>query len=431
MQGGSAVADGDGLDDRSENEQYGTDPYDADTDGDGYTDGAEVSAGTDPTDSESVIEGIYVTVDERTSIEQDFEFELMIQMGDVAFLLDTTCSMGSTITSMRSEFSQIVTSVASVLPMAEYGVASYDDYYYSIYGYPPDKPFELRQQITSDISAVQSALSGLSTHNGYDWPESGMEALYQGFSGAGYDMNCNSNYDSQYDVRPFLSSSSDPFNGSGGQSYNGGTTPGGGDGGGFGCRPYALPVIIYATDADLRDPMAGYGTPNGCPADANRSSVISSASAVNGYLIGIGARTSDAIPQMNQLAAATNSYADTDGDGAADDLLVFQWTGSSAALRNTITNAIHDLVDSIRFSTVSLEVEGDDHGFITDVDPESYTISGSASGQVIDFTLTFRGAVAATEEDQVFLVTLNVIGDGSILLDTLDIWIRVPGSSYP
>ena len=38
--------------------------------------------------------------------------------------------------------------------------------------------------------------------------------------------------------------------------------------------------------------------------------------------------------------------------------------------------------------------------------------------------------VAATTEDQLYRLTLNVIGDGSILLDTLDIIVLVPGSSY-
>jgi hypothetical protein len=64
------------------------------------------------------------------------------------------------------------------------------------------------------------------------------------------------------------------------------------------------------------------------------------------------------------------------------------------------------------------------------VDPESYSISDTASGQTVDFTLDFLGAVAATEEDQVFNLTLNVIGDGTVLLDTMDIFVLVPGSSY-
>jgi hypothetical protein len=123
--------------------------------------------------------------------------------------------------------------------------------------------------------------------------------------------------------------------------------------------------------------------------------------------------------------------ADTDGDGVADDLLVFTWTGSSAAFRDTVTNAIEDLINSIRFSKVALEVEGDEWGFVTHIEPVFYdNIEPSAGVDVLDFTLHFRGVVAATTEDQLYSLTLNVIGDDNILLDTLDIIVVVPGTSY-
>ena len=124
------------------------------------------------------------------------------------------------------------------------------------------------------------------------------------------------------------------------------------------------------------------------------------------------------------------AMADTDGDGAADDKLVFTWSGSSASLRTTIVDAISDLVDSVQFSEVVLEVEGDDYGFVKSISPESYTLSSSANGQKLDFDLTFRGAVAAADTDQTYKITLNVLGDGTVLLDTLDIYVLVPGRSY-
>jgi hypothetical protein len=36
----------------------------------------------------------------------------------------------------------------------------------------------------------------------------------------------------------------------------------------------------------------------------------------------------------------------------------------------------------------------------------------------------------ATTEDQLFKLTLNVLGDGTVLLDTYDIYVRVPGRSF-
>jgi hypothetical protein len=428
-------ADGDSLSDADERDIYGTDPFDSDTDGDGFSDGGEITAGTDPLDSSSVVDGIYVEVPERTNIEELFEFTLQIQMGDVAFLIDTTGSMGSTANAMASEFSSIVTTLTSAIPDAEYGVGTYDDYACCGYGYPSsgDKPFIMRQQITDDVTRVQYVLSNdVALHYGGDGPESSMEAIYQGASGEGYDMNCDGSYDSSTDVLPFLSSSSDPYGGAGGQGYSSSYT-GGGANGGFGFRDYALPVIVFATDYDLRDPDNGYPSPGGCFQDAGQTDVVAALSDLGGYVIGVQANNYTSTPynQMVQLAQASGSYADTDGDGVSDDPLAFRWTGSSSSFRTTITSAIEDLVSSIKFSQVSLTVDGDDWGFVTGIDPEYFEdIDPNAGAQVIDFVLTFRGVVAATTEDQLFRLTLSVIGDGTVLLDTLDIIVLVPGNAY-
>ena len=92
-----------------------------------------------------------------------------------------------------------------------------------------------------------------------------------------------------------------------------------------------------------------------------------------------------------------------------------------------MVNAIEDLVDSVQFDYVELEIEGDDNGFVVGVDPERYSVSGSVAGEVIDFTLIFRGTVAATGSDQLHQLTLNVLGNGTTLLDSLDIFVLVPG----
>ncbi|NOY26588.1 MAG: hypothetical protein GXP62_12000, partial [Oligoflexia bacterium] len=425
-------SDGDGLSDADERDIYGTMPYDDDTDGDGFSDGAEIGAGTDPTDATSVIDGVYVNVPERTTVEQDFEFELSVQMGDIAFLIDSTCSMSGTLNAVSSQFSMLVSEISADLPDAQYGVATFDDYAYGGYGNSSsgDRPFILRQEVTSNTSRVQTVLSGLSIHNGGDSPESSMEALYQALSGTGYDQNCNHSYDSSTDVLPFIASSSDPFNGAGGQSRTG-SDAGGGILGGMGFRDYALPIIIYATDTTMRDDDVGsYGTPGGCPGDAGSSDVVASTADLGAYLIGVGVGSSP-VPQMTDLATRTNSYADTNGDGLVDDPLVFTWSGSSSStLRSTIVSAVEDLVGSIQFDRVSLQVENDPYGFVTGITPEYYEMSSSADGQTVDFQLEFRGAVAQGEEDEVYTLTLNVIGDDTVLLDTLDIFVLVPGSSY-
>jgi hypothetical protein len=381
-----------------------------------------------------VIDGIYVEVPERTTVEEAFDFELNIEMGDIAFIIDTTCSMGGTISAVASEFSQIVTDVAPILPDAAFGVGGHDDYAYGSMGsVGSDKPFYLLQQVTSDTASAQSALRRLTTHSGADGPESGTEALYQAASGAGYDQNCNRSYDSGTDVYPFMASASDPFSGAGGQYYVAGTV-GGGTLGGFGFRDYALPIIVLASDNYLRDPEStgSYrSTPGGCPIDAGMSDAVTAFTDLGAYFVGVSVNGSLGRPQMLDFARRTGSYADLDGDGVADEEVVENWSGSSAAFRTTVVNAITQVVQSIRFSRVDLSVDGDAYGFVTSIDPAYYEDLGADdSGSVLNFTLTFRGTVAATSEDQLYRLTLNVLGDSSILLDTLDIIVVVPGTAF-
>lgn len=427
-------SDGDALTDTQE-QALGTDPYDSDTDGDGYSDGGEVTAETDPLDNTSVIDGIYVEVPERVTVEHDFDFELSIDRGDIGFIIDTTCSMGGTITAVATEFNTMVGEMSALLPDAGYAVSGHDDYPYGGYGSPgSDKPFYLRQQVTTDTTLVQTGFSSLSTHSGGDGPESGTEAIYQAASGAGYDQDCDGTYDAQLDVVPFIADAADPFGGTGGDEYDA-STPDGGILGGMGFREYALPVIVLAGDNYLRDPESSNGmyngTPGGCPIDAGMSDAVTAFTDLGAYFVGVSVNGATGYPQMVDFANSIGSVADLDGDGVAAEPVVEMWSGSSVEFRTTIVNAITQLVSGVRFERVDLSVDGDVYGFVQSIEPEYYEGLGAEDeGTVLTFTLTFRGGVAALTEDQLFRLTLNVLGDQSIMLDTLDIIVVVPGTEY-
>ena len=420
-------SDGDGLLDGDELAS-GTDPFDSDTDGDGATDGIEVAAGTSPTDPSSTTTD-YIVLDTRgLSVDLTRTFTLQVSQVDVAFVVDTTGSMGSTVSAVSTEFSNIVSELAAVIPDAQYGSATFDDYAYGGYGYTSsgDKPFILRKQMTSDVGAIQSTLLSTPLHFGGDGPESGMEAVYQAASGAGYDQNCNGSYDSGTDVPPFMASGSDPFSGAV-EGYSAGS-PGGGTIGGFGFRDFALPIIFYVTDNQMRDPEAGYGTPGGCPDDAGKSDVIAAVNDIGARLIGMGVYGASS-GQMNELADGTSSYADTDGDGAVDDRLVFSWSSSSSAFRSTIVNAIQDLVHSVEFSSVEMVASEDPWGFVQSIDPSAYTgiVVSSGSELTLDFTVELQALVPPAWDDRIFNVQLLVLGDGAVSLGVVDLLILVPG----
>jgi hypothetical protein len=439
-------ADGDGLTDADEVNRYGTDPYDSDSDGDGQTDGAEIAASTDPLDADSVIVGVYVEVPERTTKETVFDFEPKIQYGDIGFLIDTTCSMSSTIQTTADRFGEIVTELDDTFENMAFGLATFDDYNYGSMGSSADKPFILLQQMTDSQSNMQTQLNSIPQHSGADGQESDMEALYQGATGAGYDQDCDGAYDAGDDIPPFIADSSDPFGGSATGTYDA-SVSGTGTHGGFGFRDYALPVMIYATDIYMRDPNYSLGavmgltaTPGGCPQDAGSDLVVTSLEDLGGYIIGVDVgsygTTSPYGPydQMIDLAQRTNSYADLDGDGEVDDELVFvvPQGGSSFAeeFKNNVVTAVEQLVASVQFTKIHLEIEGDTYGMIESIDPEYYEDIDYEGIESLSFTLNFVGTQPATTEDQFFVMTLNVIGDDTLLLDTLDIVVVVPGTSH-
>ena len=81
-------------------------------------------------------------------VEIEFPLVSEVQQVDVAFLIDTTGSMGTTISAMASEFDGIVEDLEASIDDGQYGAGTYDDYYYSTYGSSGDLPFVMEHQIS-------------------------------------------------------------------------------------------------------------------------------------------------------------------------------------------------------------------------------------------------------------------------------------------
>jgi len=358
---------------------------------------------------------------------REASLELEVNNVDVGFLLDTTSSMSGTAEAMASEFYQIVDELDLSIPSAAYGYAIYRDHPFEGFGGSSDSPFELAQQITDDIAAVQMELDATTTGGGADWAESGMEALHQALTGAGYDQNGDGVFQAGPDVLPFSLSSDSTFGGAAGEAQVPGTS-GGGTIGGMGFRDGSLPVIVYATDAPLRDVDAGFGVPTSATSNAGSVEVAAQAANIGARLIGVG--TSDfPIEQMENLADSTGSMYDENEDGTADEPLVFTWTGSSVDFRSTIVDAIEGMLENVTFDTVTAVVTGNTYGFTTDVTPASYDdVSVGTDPMSLSFVVGISGEVPASTIDQAFPLTLEIYGDGTTLLGTEDITVIVPAS---
>ena len=247
-----------------------------------------------------------------------------------------------------------------------------------------------------------------------------MEALYQGLTGAGYDMNCDGLYNDTAvtDVLPFVASTSDPFGGAAGEAQDT-ETEGTGSLGGFGFREGMLPIIVYATDAPLRDAdSTDYMTPGGCPQDAGAADVIAAATALNARLIGVGVNLGsyeEPFHQMEALAEGTGSYADLDGDGSLEPAVV-TWSGTNSDFRSTVVAAVEQLVAAMNYDTIELMVADDTIGFVTSIDPAVYY--DVQSGETVTFTVTLHGVMPTEDFDQANQLTFYLVGDGTTLLHT-------------
>lgn len=416
-------SDGDAVADVAE-ASLGTSRLLADSDGDGYSDGGEQAAGSDPTRSASVPQMLYVVVPQRSRVDTTFSFQAEIGRADVVFVLDSTGSMGPTLSTLADQFSTVVEEVSALIPDTAFGVATFQDYNYPGLGGGTDKPFKLYQQVTSSLSGVQASLNGLAPGGGGDLAEAAMEALSQTATGRGFDQDCDDVYDNLTDVQPFIASANDAFAGKSGEAYRPEDVSTG-KRGGFGFRPYALPIIVWTTDTNFRDPDRGSDVPEPCSSPAGSELVAAQINALGGKLIGVNAGAEDALTEnMVDLSFATYSTADVNGDGKSDPL-VFSSSGGEGVV-DVVVKGIAALNYTGEFNRVTLVAEGDPYGFVRNIEPASY--SQVRPGDTLPFQLELFGASPAAMDDQVFTITLQVVGDEATRLSTTQILVVVPGA---
>jgi hypothetical protein len=434
---GDGDSDGDGIPDSGDNDSdndgipdgeeidNGTDPTNPDTDGDGWTDLQEQLCGSNALDPLDFCNGENVPVQGGVSSQIVVTYDTRIQLGDVMFVLDETCSMTGTLDTMKENFANVADEIALLIPDLTFGVASFDDYNYGTFGSGTDKPFHHRQQQTDNMAQAQAALASLTADGGDDLPEATVEALYQAATGYGYDQNCNGQFDAGTDVLPFRSNPNDPFGGSSAQRYIP-STSGTGDLGGNGFRAGAVPILVYATDAELRNSLPPFGNgphgnspPTGCALDASTPMLTDALGAIDARTIGIAVNNDEPIGAMQMIAAATDSWLDLNGNGVADPDEYMVYSSADTGVVDKVVQGIQEFTANV---TYDLTVEHTDPtNAIVDVDPPAYYDVPALNTVSFTFTLEPDTDAISMFSDTVFVVPTVLYGDGSVILAEWDL----------
>ncbi len=451
-------SDSDGLGDAEEwaSPAHCLDLTRPDTDDDGQSDLAETIAHTNPCDASSRIPEFFfilVYLDPGGEKAGPLTFDTNIRKADIHFSVDTTGSFSEEINNIQSSLlSTIVPGIQAEIPDTAFGVSEMEDFPLNPFGSRNcpysgvhDAPFRLLQQVTTDVTRVQTGVNNLDNPLGCgnDAPESDWEALYQIGAGTGVSWAGGS-------VPAF---SPDP------------TTPGGGTLGGVGFRFEAFPVVIHVTDEEFHTPETDYWpAPYNITNAHTRAQALSALQALQAKVIGI---SGDPIsrPYQEDVALETGAFVDPTaglcytGIGGTSRSpvtwlgeqvcpLVYDVRSDGSGLSGTMVDAVTSLVTLIEFSTVNIRVRDDPHGFFRYAIPRSATpppggdlptvadldgdyvyesFIGVQPGTVLEFTIVlYNDAVASTSVDQVFTITLEVVGDGLTVLDEKEVVIVVP-----
>lgn len=419
------------------------------------------------------------------------DFSTTIPALDVFFSMDTTASMIGSIANLQTALSTVVVpGVRNAVQDSQFGVGAFEDFPDSGYGSTnalarcgsglsrADQPFRLFQPITSTIASVQTGVASLRSGAspigcGEDWPESGVEALYQASTGNGL-------------TGPGLTSVPVNHTGVGGVAFRAGT----------------MPVIVQITDALTHGPdetvtctdgvtFSFTGLYAGAVAAAahNRAQTKTALSNICARVVGL-ANITDGIPEscngqeyLRDFATATGSRVPPaawdvgvrpagcgagqcctgiNGVGQAADAqglcpLVFRTASDGTGVGVNVVTGIQMLT---RFATFDVNSERD--GVATDVDgrplpvgrttadflkmitPVSFvkpaappvlpdpTFNATSFQNVtpstkVSFNVSaFNDFVPQTADAQIFRATIRVLAGGCTPLDQRDVVILVP-----
>ena len=329
-------ADGDGLPDNQEVfcENLGVHSSTSkDTDGDGYSDLAEIMIGSDPCNVASGVEGAGVKYYFELPYEGEMQnlslvFSPHVQKADIFFNVDTTGSMGGEINTLKSSLSStIIPEIRAKITDSAFGVSFFDDFPVNGYGTPgTDLPFGLLQSPTTDIALAQAGVDGLELHSGSDTPESGYESLYKIATGAEL-------------------------------SWNGGSVATGG----VGFRSGTIPIVFHITDAAAHDSSNNPYNSSYVYTVFNQSQVISAMNTIGAKVVSVvsagGVQTGMVKSQLSAVSNGTGAVVPSCANAEVTTLL-YSIESDGSGLDSSVVNGVDALIKYTSFG-VRVEVVGD------------------------------------------------------------------------
>jgi len=259
---------------------------------------------------------------------------------DIAFLADTTGSMGGAIGNVQTDAAAIFSAVLAAQPTAQFSVSEYKDFNSGDpYG------FRVDQTLTSNTTDVQNGINTWSARGGGDYPEAQLNALFQ---------------------------------------VAGGTATGG-----PGWRPDSTRIIVWFGDAPGHDPSNGI-------TEADATSALLAAH-VQVVAVNVGGGGLDDYGQATRITNATGGSLQTTASDVADAILK-----GLESLPITVTPHIVGSTGplSVSFTPTSKTVTGGTDADFT----ETISVPPGTPPQVVNYQVDFvseSGSILGTENDTI------------------------------
>lgn len=419
--------DGDGLL-NVEEEALGTDPWDRDSDADGYTDGLEVYAETNPLESASVPRGTVIETGPRQVSEHEGEYVLDEYKLDIYVLLDTAYSYSCYHPNLEAFIEELVDALFAEFEDVAIGFGTYDDYRWaSGWASSQGSPYELQHQVSTNHTSVKRAAEGQQMIYGGDDLGSAYEALYQSATGHGYDQVCDQVAQDKIDILPFISAEDDAFDGAVSGTYRA-DVAGSGTRGGAGFRSGSSPIIILTADNSIRNEDVGHAVPSGtCDQPASFEMAMQAINELRARVLGINvyeyqSYDSSLQEQLIDIAEATGSFIDEDDDGAKDDPAVLYGSWNWPAIELVI-EALWDMAEEMD-QEISFQVAEDPNGWITAFWPDVEEVYTIERGESVTYGFELSTAAPTLPDDQFYHARVEILDDGQ-WVDETDIWVVI------